>query len=450
MLNLSDHSINHLVTPAKYKSLRKVNEEYGVNYGTLTHVISGLFFLILLTMFLPWTQNVRAKGNLIALDPDQRPQSIQSIIDGRIEQWYVQEGQFVRQGDTILRISEIKDDYFDPNLLENTQIQLDAKRFSVASFQEKVVAIEQQISAMEKERKLKLEQAVNKIEQDRLKVVSDSIDLEAAKIDFQIANEQYVRIKTLFDEGLRSLTELENRNLRLQESQAKLVSQENKLLKSRNELINSRIELNRINAEYADKISKARSDRFASLSSQFNTDAEIGKLQNSFANYKFRTGLYYITAPQDGYITEAKTVGIGETVKEGQPIVTVMPYKYDLALQMFVKPIDLPLFESGQKVMIQFDGWPAVIFSGWPTISFGTFEGKVFAIDNFISPNSLYRVVVVPSPSAEPWPEQLRVGAGVKTITLLKNVPVWYEIWRQINGFPPDYYKGNIATIERK
>ncbi len=450
MLNLSDFSINHLVTPTKYTSLKKLEKEYAVNFSYLTSVISFLFFTMVVIMFLPWTQNVRARGEVIALNPDQRPQSIQSIIDGRIEQWYVQEGQFVRKGDTILRISEIKDNYFDPDLLANTQLQLDAKRYSLASYQEKVEAIDQQMVAMENERKLKLEQAQNKVEQDKLKVVSDSIDLEAATINFSIANEQYLRIKSLYEEGLRSLTEFENRNLVLQESRAKLISQQNKLLKSRNELINSRIELNRINAEYADKIAKARSDRFSSLSSQFNTDAEIGKLQNTFANFKFRTGLYYITAPQDGYITQAMRVGLGETIKEGQAIVTIMPYDYDLALQMYVKPIDLPLFEKGQKVMIQFDGWPAIIFSGWPSISFGTFEGKVFAIDNFISPNQLYRIVVIPSPSAVQWPEQLRVGAGVKTIALLKNVSVWYEIWRKINGFPPDYYKGNVVEVNEK
>jgi membrane fusion protein, adhesin transport system len=123
--------------------------------------------------------------------------------------------------------------------------------------------------------------------------------------------------------------------------------------------------------------------------------------------------------------------------------VSIMPAQYDLAIQMYIKPLDLPLFEKGQKVMIQFDGWPAIIFSGWPGVSFGTFEGKVLAMDNFTSDNQMYRVLVIPAANSPEWPEQLRVGAGVKTITLLKNVSVWYEVWRQINGFPPDYYKVN-------
>ena len=45
------------------------------------------------------------------------------------------------------------------------------------------------------------------------------------------------------------------------------------------------------------------------------------------------------------------------------------------------------------------------------------------------------------------WPYQLKMGSGAQGITLLKDVPIWYELWRNINGFPPDYYKINQATV---
>lgn len=109
-------------------------------------------------------------------------------------------------------------------------------------------------------------------------------------------------------------------------------------------------------------------------------------------------------------------------------------------VEMYIRPIDLPLLEKGQSVLIQFDGWPAVVFSGWPNSSYGTFEGRVSAIDNFISPNGMYRVLVVPDPAGHPWPQALRVGAGTTNILLLKDVLVGYELWRKINGFPPDFY----------
>lgn len=446
MLNLSDVTITHLLRKKNLRSFEMLRDAYSYSYDRLVKVALILLGVVVIIMFLPWTQNVRSKGELIALSPDQRPQTIQSVIAGRIEKWYVQEGQFVHKGDTILRISEVKDEYFDPNLLKNTQLQLDAKEFSKLSYEEKVNALDKQIAALQEANKLKISQAKNKVLQNMLKVTSDSIDYQASKINFSVSNEQYLRMKSLYDEGLRSLTDLENRNLKLQEAQAKLISQENKLLTSKNELINSKIELNGIEAEYRDKIAKASSEKYSALSGRYDTDATINKLKNQYSNYKVRTSLYFILAPQDGYVTQAKQVGLGETIKEGDDIISIMPATYDLAVQMYIKPIDLPLFEKGQKVMIQFDGWPAIIFSGWPGISYGTYEGEVLAMDNFISPNNMYRILVRPAINSQPWPEQLRVGAGVKALTLLKNVQVWYELWRQINGFPPDYYKVNPQT----
>lgn len=443
MLNLSDESINDIFNKDNFRSFNMLKTSHGYAQDKLMKVCLVLLLVVLGILFLPWTQNVRAKGELIALSPEQRPQTIQSVIAGKIEKWYVQEGQFVRKGDTILRISEVKDDYFDPDLLTNTQLQIDAKEFSRMSYEEKVKAINVQIKALKETNELKLNQAKNKVLQNVLKVTSDSIDYQASKINFSVANEQFLRMKSLYDEGLKSLTDLENRNIKMQESQAKLISQENKLLTSRNELVNSKIELNSIEADYRDKIAKSSSEKFSAMAGKYDTEATMNKLRNQFANYKVRTSLYFILSPQDGYVTQAKQVGLGETIKEGDEIVSIMPAVYDLAVQMYVKPLDLPLFEKGQKVMIQFDGWPAIIFSGWPGISYGTYQGEVLALDNFISPNSMYRILVKPSQNSHTWPEQLRVGAGVKTLTLLKDVQVWYELWRQLNGFPPDYYKKN-------
>lgn len=448
MLNISDQSINHLVDEDKYVSIKNTRILYQYSFKRLKQVISLILLTFFIVLMLPWTQNVRSKGQLIALSPDQRPQTIQSVIAGRIEKWYVQEGQFVEKGDTILHISEVKEEYLDPLLLDNTQQQIEAKVFSGTSYESKAQSLENQIEALNTGRRLKFEQTLNKIEQNIQKVTADSMDLEAARINNQIALEQYERIKGLQEEGLRSLTELENRKNKWQEAQAKMISQENKLLSSKNELIISRIELNSIQAEYNDKIAKANAEKYTALSSMYDTDATVNKLRNQYANYKIRNDMYFITAPQSGYITQAKQVGLGETIKEGEPIVSIMPRDYDLAVEMFVRPIDLPLFEKNQKVMIQFDGWPAVIFSGWPAVSYGTYQGKVLAVDNFISDNNLFRILVKQDPNAPQWPDALRVGGGVRSFTLLKNVQVWYELWRQINGFPPDYYKKEAIIVK--
>jgi multidrug efflux pump subunit AcrA (membrane-fusion protein) len=433
-----------------YKSGQKTLERTYFRY--FNRFLIGFAFFCFIILFFPWTQNISGKGQVTTLKPDQRPQTIQSQIPGRIEKWHVQEGDFVKKGDTILEISEIKSDYFDPNLVERTGEQIKAKASSVNSYTEKVKALDRQISALNTERVLKLEQAKNKLLQSKLKVKSDSIDLEAAKTNIDIAKRQYDRTLTLQNEGLKAVTDVEEKRLKLQETQAKLISQENKLLASINEVINAEVEISSIDASFSDKISKAQSDKFTAESGQFDTEAQVSKLENAYSNYEMRNKLKYITAPQNGFINKAIKGGIGETFKEGERLVGIMPAQYDLAVETYVEPIDLPLLHIGEKVRVQFDGWPAIVFSGWPNVSYGTYGGVVVAIENFISENGKYRVLLAPDKEDNDWPKAIRVGSGAKTMALLDDVPIWFELWRQLNGFPPNYYqpKGINETSKNK
>lgn len=448
MLNITHNQLNKKVTISGYASYKKAFKR--VHYKMFNKFVGGFSIICVLMMFLPWTQNVTADGYVTTLTPDQRPQTIQSQIPGRIEKWYVKEGDFVKKGDTILHISEIKTEYQDPKLVERSKIQRDAKSNSVLSYKEKVRALENQFTAIEKERELKLSQAKNKFQQSLLKVKSDSMDLGAAKINYKIAEIQYNRSITLQKEGLKPMTDVEQKNIKLQGAQAKLISQENKLMTSRNEVINAEIEINRISAEYADKLSKAQSDKFTALSNQFEAEVETSKLENTTSNYEIRNSLYYVTAPLDGYINKAIRGGIGETFKEGESLVGIMPNRYDLAVETFVEPFDLPLIHIGEKVRIQFDGWPAIFFSGWPNAAFGTFGGEVVAVETFISSNGKFRVLIAPDKNMGKWPENVRVGSGAYTISLLDDVPIWYEIWRKLNGFPPNYYTPELKNDQDK
>ncbi|WP_426090949.1 HlyD family secretion protein [Flavobacterium sp. DSR3-2] len=447
MLNISDNRTK-LQPLDRFATVKNLTNR--PHYKILNKIIAVVSIIAVTALFLPWTQNISGSGSVTTLKPDQRPQSIQSVISGRLEKWYVQEGDFVKKGDTIVFLSEIKEDYMDPNLIQNTKNQIDAKKQSLQSYSSKVTTLSGQIEAIEREKVLKQEQAQNKIKQSRLKIESDSMDLVAVKTQLKIANTQYNRSVQLNKEGLKPLTDIEEKRLKLQEVEAKIITQENKYLTSKNELINAKVEINRLSAEYAEKVSKANSDKFTALSSQYDTDAQVNKLENQYANYSIRNGMYYIKASQNGYINRAIQSGLGETIKEGTPIATIMPSQYDIAVETFVNPIDLPLLSKGEKVRVWFDGWPTIVFSGWPNMSYGTFGGEIVAIENFISENGKYRVLIAPDKNEDKWPKQLSIGAGAQTIALLHNVPVWFEIWRTLNGFPPNYYKPTTKTTKEK
>lgn len=450
MLNISEVKIKESIPFSGAKSLVMTLPVKEARQRV--RILLGLMFAFFIMLFVPWTQNIRSKGYVTALRPDQRPQTIHSVIAGRIEKWYVAEGSFVNKGDTILQISEVKDEYFDSLLLPRTQLQVDAKNLSALSYKGKVSALDDQIDALAENSILRVQQAQNKLKMSELKVKSDSIRFEQAKINFQIGKQQLDRAEQLYKEGLRSLTDLETRRLRFQEVQAGMIASENSLLSSRNELLAARIELNAVDNDFKDKLAKAESEKFTAMSSQYDAEATASKLENTYSNYEARSKFRYILAPQDGYLAKAIQVGIGETIKEGDQILNIVPAEADLAVEMYVQPVDLPLVEKGNKVRFIFDGWPAIVFSGWPQLSNGTFGGIVVAIDQFAGPNNQYRVLVIEDPEEDSWPELLRIGSGADGIALLNDVPVWYEVWRQLNGFPADYYTNTEkeASAEKK
>lgn len=406
----------------------------------------GSLILVILVMFLPWTQNIRARGLITTLRQEQRPQQLNSIIGGRVEKWYVKEGDFVQKGDTILQLGEIKVEYFDPALLERTGLQIDAKQNAAEGYQNKALTASQQVAALEEGRDLKLTQIDIKLKQQQLKVESDSIDLGAVQNELAVAKRQIDAAKAMLDSGVISLVDFERRKITFQNATAKRIGAENKYLQSRQELTALKIEKNTVIQDYTDKIAKAKGDGFSALSDKASSEAEVAKLRNAYTNYDMRNQLYYVTAPQSGQITKARKAGIGEILKEGDMIVEIVPDNIQYAVELFVEPMDMPLLSKGQKIRFVFDGFPAIVFSGWPASSYGTFGGLVTAIENSVSSNGKFRVLVTEDPSDKAWPRLLRIGGGANGIALLKDVSVGYELWRNINGFPPEYYQPATST----
>lgn len=434
---------------SRFKSFEKVMKAHPGNRGRNKWIII-LIAVFAIILCLPWTQNIQSTGQVSTLNPQQRPQQINSIIAGRIAQWNVKDGDMVKKGDTLVRITEIKEEYLDPSQLSRVDEQIKAKDASIDFYQNKAEATGSQSVALDNSRKLKLSQLVNKIKQYALLVQSDSISFAAAENQLKIAAQQLRRQQQLYDAGLKSLTEFEQRQQAYQDAVSKKISAENKFYNSRNELLNVKIEQSAIEQEYAEKILKATGDRFSTLSEIATTQSEVAKLQNQLANYRLRRNFYVITAPQSGQVIKTSKAGIGETMKEGDLLLEIVPIAFDVAVEIFVEPMDLPLLNKGQKVRLQFDGFPAIVFSGWPGSSYGTFGGKIAAVDPSISINGKFRAWVIADESEKPWPQQLRYGSGAKGIALLKDVPVIYELWRKLNGFPPEYYLSGNATSDQQ
>ena len=385
--------------------------------------IGAVLTVLLIVAFLPWQQNVAGAGEVTALKPEDRPQEAVAAVGGRISEWYVQEGDSVKVGDPIVALAEVKQEYLDPLTLDRLGEQVAAKRRSVEEKRAKASALADQAIALDSLRTLARIRAENRIQQI-------GASLAAAQLEDSIATVQAERVQQLFNDGLRSRAELETARQRQQRASALAIEQ-------RAALLTARAERAAVEADFSEKIAKVESDRRATLSEVADGIAEIAKLSTSEANMSERQDLLIVRAPRDGIVVRALRAGIGEVVKDGEAVATVQAAAPELAVALQVNARDVPLIRVGDEVRLEFAGWPALQFSGWPNASLGTFGGRVAVVDQVALPNGYYRVLVAPDVAQPAWPQELLMGSGVRGWAMLREVRVWFEVWRTVNGFPP-------------
>lgn len=439
------------------KVLDNIDEETGKKYSAYNSIYSvdiesriknifwGMFFVLIFILFVPWTQNINTSGIVTTQFQEQRPQQINSIIPGKIIKWWVKEGDFVQKGDTIVELADTKDDYLDPRLIERTNDQLTAKKQKVEFYDNKITNINGQIVAIEEGFKLKVAAIRNKIQQLERKILIDSAELAAANVDLQVGTNQYNRAGKMLNDGIISLVDYERRTQSFNKAKAGFQEKQQKFLNTKQDVLIARIDLNTLKQDVNDKLFKLKGDIANSNTEKSTVIAEVAKNENELSNYRIRGSQKWLLAPQTGQIIKAKKAGINEIVKEGEMIVEIVPNSFLYAVELFVKPMDLALINKGQDVRLQFDGYPAIVFSGWPNSSYGTFGGRISAIETNRNDNGQFRVLIIPDQKEKNWPSNLKIGTGAQGFALLNDVPIWYELWRQLNGFPPDFY-----TIEVK
>ncbi len=139
-------------------------------------------------VFIPWMQNVRGTGRVIAYSPNERQQSITSPVDGQIRHWYVLEGSRVRKGDSIVDVADI-----DPDIIsrlqreqEAAQVKLDAAQNALTTSRKNLDRQKALVSAG-----LSSQRAAELAELEYAKYLSDvsSASAELARLETRIARQ---------------------------------------------------------------------------------------------------------------------------------------------------------------------------------------------------------------------------------------------------------------------
>lgn len=385
-------------------------------------LIIAFLLLILFVALAPWRQFVRGSGRVIAYDPLERRINVEALVSGRVSKLHINEGQKIKQGDLI---AEIQDN--DPNFLENLRAQRTAAMNRIDLVKTRVEALESQIT----QQTMAKEQALDAARQ---KVSADKIAAETAMLD-------YTRVNNLFQKGLSSRRDYEAAILRRDSTAANLLSSEATLKRTENEF----------NALISSTTASRQSAR-----------SDIAKAQEELTGLEIRVSQnmrQVITAPRDGIVLQVPVTD-GSYLKPGDPICVVIPDTATRYAEVWVDGNDVALIRPrkeengvvtpGSPVRLVFEGWPAIQAIGWPQLAVGSFGGEVMYVDATDDGQGKFRVLVAPAhdvvdrgdgngPVTVPWPDGdrwLRQGVQTNAWVLLDEVPLWFELWRQMNGFP--------------
>jgi multidrug resistance efflux pump len=388
-------------------------------------------FLFVATLA-PWRQSVSGTGQVFALLPDERPQAIEATISGRVRRWHVVEGQQVEEGELLVELSDNDPDRVARLTLErDAQAErLEAYAAQVTAFRERVVALRQSQQAQ-----ISAAQAEVRVTQDTLLAQREL--LVTAEVRVETQDVQQARVATLAGEGLASQRERELAALGATDAQASLRSARASVNATEARLRVSRAALERVQAATEADLRSAEASLSSSETQVASARASLAQAESRLAQQSAQE----IRAPRSGVVQRIMAQQGSVQVSSGATLALLVPRTASRAVQLYVDGNDAALVSPGREVRLQFEGWPAVQFTGWPSVAVGSFAGRVAFEDTSDNGEGDFRVVVVPDPDQEPWPDPsfLRQGTRVKGWLLLEEVTVGFELWRQINGFPPRY-----------
>ncbi len=399
--------------------------------GKSVFYIAWLFVLLpIFTLFLPWQQNVNGSGYISAYVPAGRQQTIQSPVSGRIAKWFVKEGMQVKKGELLVEVNDV-----DPKLLERLNQQHAANQAKLAAKQQEFEAYQMQIERLETVRDMKVATAQYKLDMAEQKMRSAAENLASARASYDTAQLQKQRLQRLLDDGLVS-----QRDYELAERDAIIARRSLNSAQAR--LQSTQAEKNGAEADIKQFRANAQAKIDSTTATLNKISSELEDIRNSLVSNELniaRQSTQWIKAPQDGTVLRLLKNPQGDFIKQGDPLLVLVPDTSHRAVEVWVSGNDAPLILPGHHARLMFEGWPAVQFVGWPEVAVGTFGGTVAFVDASDNGQGKFRVLIVPDESDHLWPSSrfLRQGGAVKAWILLEEVSIGYEIWRQLNGFPP-------------
>ena len=383
---------------------------------------------VLLTV--PWQQNVQASGRVTAFDPLDRIQVIPAPVTGRLVELLVQEGDYVEKGQVLARMADQ-----DPQFAVRLEQQLEFAREKVNAARDTMEFFDQQRRFLEGAREQAIQSArfAYNVAVENVRVTQRELD--GLRADFEQKRLDRERKATLWERGVVSELDFQRAEADFLSAQAMVEAAEARVEQARNTERAKEADIGRVASDTQAEIESINSAREEARANAALAENELTEATTRLERQKTQV----VTALRSGTVLRVYAANTADFLMQNDPLIELIPDTDLLAVEVWVRGIDAPLITPGRTVRLQFEGWPAVQVSGWPSVAVGTFGGVVQFVDAHGDENGRFRVLVLPDPDGAPWPDQryLRQGVRANGWVLLDRVTLGYEIWRNLNAFPP-------------
>lgn len=389
-----------------------------------------IIVLILVSfLFLPWQQTVKGEGTLMAYDPSERAQAVSATIDGVIETFHVRENEEVKEGDRLFTMVDLDRDY--AGRVQEMERQL---REQMENTRREIETIGANRDNAKEQRQIGIALYRQRHTQAEERLQSLRLRQTALRKQFETEQAHYERVKRLYEESIESRRTLERADAAYIQAKTELEKVEIDLsVQQRNLEILDREQAQFVN-EADNRIRSFENDILSARSRFSALERDLQRQQTDIARYATSE----VRARKDGEVIKIITNDKNRLIRQGEPVLQFVPIAGERAVRLRISDFNMPLVREGLKVRMMFYGWPALQISGWPAIRFGTFGGIIKQVDPVSYEKGYYYAYIVEDP-AEPWPseEVLRRGTQATVWVALETVPVWYQLWRLMNAFPP-------------
>ncbi len=412
--------------------------------------IKLLLLFLLIIAFVPWTQTITVNGQLSAYTPYERPQDIEAQITARIKKWHIFEGVRVKEGDLIVELEDYDPNFMSPDLLSLLEQRKQALAETRKAALGRAEQLDKRIQEMQNLVKAAVPSAQARVVEAENKVREAYQKVEAAKIAVTTAELNVDRHKLLAEQGLVSQRELEVAIQTALATKADLNGARANLQAAEQAMKALSFGREQVSAEVLQRLLDAEAARDASVAEAAKATDQLADISLRASNAEQRRMAARVLAPIDGTVVKMAESGVGETVRPGDKLVKISPASADKAIEMTADGIDAPLLNVGRKVKLLFYGIPAIPLPAWPELMSGTYGGVIKVIDQVDDGKGNFRFWVVPDPEEKSWPPQEHIRQGTKVMgwVILNRVPLWYELWRRFNLFPPDYQERPPSLID--